>query len=252
MTINSNEKPGCLQTILNLIGGKREVQQAAPSVETTIEELDEALPYRLRDDFLTPSELSFYKIITQMLGKEWVVQSKVRLADLFFVSRPNENVRYFNKITAKHVDFLVCDAVSMKPSLGIELDDISHHKPERIERDVFVDKVFQAANLPLLHVANQRSYSASEIEVLISPLIDMKTIPVNSNPEVSLSLSAQTEKNGQRSPSSVPICPKCGIPMVVRTVSQGKHKGEKFFGCSNFPRCREMKTDNNENLSLFF
>jgi len=28
--------------------------------------------------------------------------------------------------------------------------------------------------------------------------------------------------------------------MVVRTVKQGEHKGKQFYGCQNYPRCREM------------
>lgn len=34
-----------------------------------------------------------------------------------------------------------------------------------------------------------------------------------------------------------PKCPKCGSPMVVRVSAKGKHPGNRFFGCSNFPKC---------------
>lgn len=33
---------------------------------------------------------------------------------------------------------------------------------------------------------------------------------------------------------SAPACPRCGKPMVVRT----NRNGERFWGCSDFPRCR--------------
>lgn len=36
-----------------------------------------------------------------------------------------------------------------------------------------------------------------------------------------------------------PLCPKCGIPMVLRVASKGAHRGEPFYGCPNYPRCRE-------------
>ncbi|MDD3394162.1 MAG: NERD domain-containing protein [Anaerotignum sp.] len=35
----------------------------------------------------------------------------------------------------------------------------------------------------------------------------------------------------------VKICPKCGAPMVLRTAQKGANKGEKFWGCSNYPKC---------------
>lgn len=37
------------------------------------------------------------------------------------------------------------------------------------------------------------------------------------------------------------ICPKCGKPMVLRTASKGEHAGEKFYGCSGFPKCRHTE-----------
>ena len=37
------------------------------------------------------------------------------------------------------------------------------------------------------------------------------------------------------------ICPKCGGQLVVRIVKQGPNKGKKFYGCSNFPKCRFTK-----------
>jgi len=33
-------------------------------------------------------------------------------------------------------------------------------------------------------------------------------------------------------------CPTCGLPMRVRTARRGASSGEKFYGCSAFPRCR--------------
>ena len=38
-----------------------------------------------------------------------------------------------------------------------------------------------------------------------------------------------------------PICPKCGVPMVIRTVTKGSNVGEEFWGCSRFPSCRITK-----------
>lgn len=37
---------------------------------------------------------------------------------------------------------------------------------------------------------------------------------------------------------SVPTCPKCGAPMVLRTAKRGKNVGQSFYGCSSYPKCR--------------
>ena len=35
-----------------------------------------------------------------------------------------------------------------------------------------------------------------------------------------------------------PACKRCGSGMVVRTATRGGHKGNKFWGCSRFPKCQ--------------
>lgn len=35
-----------------------------------------------------------------------------------------------------------------------------------------------------------------------------------------------------------PSCPSCGIKMTERTAKKGKNSGDKFWGCINFPKCR--------------
>lgn len=37
------------------------------------------------------------------------------------------------------------------------------------------------------------------------------------------------------------ICPKCGAEMVLRTAKRGKNKGQQFWGCSAYPKCKEIQ-----------
>lgn len=225
MTANTNENPGCLSKIFSFL---------KPSPDKS-NQAAENLPYRIRDDFLSPAEFSFYKILTTILDSRYVIQSKVRLADIFFVSRPNENLAYLPRIAQRHIDFLVCDALTMKPILGMELDDASHKNSDRQGRDEFLSQVFQAANLPLCRVPVQRAYVTREIEELLAPYLKQDS---NKPPEP----FPQTASD----PIGMsPLCPKCNIPMVLRTVSQGDHKGKQFYGCQNFPRCRQVKPISN-------
>ena len=214
----ANEKPGCLSVIFPFLKRSKK------------ETISKALPYRLRDDFLSPAEFSFYKVLSSLVDARLTIQSKVRLADIFFVARPNENVAYFNRIAQKHLDFLVCDSVTMKPLFGVELDDSSHKRNDRQERDEFVESGCKVAGLPLLRLPVQREYNSRELAAQIAQFVSEK---------VSVSVPPQPEVNKQV--SSVPLCPKCGIPMILRTVAQGEHKGKQFYGCQNYPRCREMK-----------
>ncbi len=209
-----SENAGCLGGILRLFGAK------TPEPPT--------LPYRRRDDFLSPAELSFYRALLAATGERATVLTKVNLADIFFVVRPNENQAYRNKIDRKHVDFLLCEAASMRPALGIELDDSSHQRSQRQARDEFVDEVFRVAGLPLKHVPTSRTYSVPELSAEIGTALAGEA--TSAVPPAS---SSATETH-----AGTPACPNCGSTMVVRTASKGERQGESFYGCPNFPKCR--------------
>jgi|GEM_PF-327900 len=40
------------------------------------------------------------------------------------------------------------------------------------------------------------------------------------------------------------ICPRCGHKLVLRTATKGSNKGNQFWGCSNFPKCRYIANVN--------
>ena len=42
-------------------------------------------------------------------------------------------------------------------------------------------------------------------------------------------------------PSAQRDCPLCGAAMVLHTVKHSANKGSRFWGCSNYPRCRVMQ-----------
>lgn len=37
------------------------------------------------------------------------------------------------------------------------------------------------------------------------------------------------------------LCLLCGSRMVSRVAARGKHKGNPFYGCSNYPRCKGIR-----------
>jgi hypothetical protein len=86
---------GCLSTICRLFGikpkpGDYTITQTTPE--------NEPRPYRIRDDFLSPAEKSFFHILWFVAGKQTAICTKVNLLDIFFVHRPNENQAYRNRI----------------------------------------------------------------------------------------------------------------------------------------------------------
>lgn len=222
MAASSNDNRGCLLALLSALLGNKAARRA--------------LPYAVRDDFLSPAELSFYHVLCASLGESLVICPKVNLKDLFFVTQSSESQSYWNKINSKHVDFLVCEARSMRPMAGVELDDVSHGRADRQARDAFVDEVFRVTCLPLVRIRAQRTYNPQEVRNAVLGVI---------------SLPPRCSQNDGRSSvapppvpavavSGAPLCPKCNITMVARTTTRGEKPGSRFYGCANYPKCREI------------
>jgi len=223
-----NDRPGCLAAIRRAFGLSAAPRQAEQLSSTQEEEL----PYRVRDDFLSPAERSLYGVLCAAAGEWATVCPKIALGDVFYPQSGDHsaNLRYRNQIAQKHVDFLLCDPGSMRPLLGVELDDASHERPDRQDRDVFVDQVFAAAGLLLLRVPVQAAYDtralAAAIQERAGQAAAVEDLPV-------------TEENVDN--AGPPLCPRCGQPMVLRTARRGSHEGERFWGCPDYPRCRGVR-----------
>lgn len=130
------------------------------------------LPYLARGQLVTKSELKFYKSLSKAVQDDFQIFAMVRIADLLRVEKNNKHRRkWLNKILAKHIDFVLCDPGSLKPLVCIELDDISHQRPERIERDKFVNRAFKSAQLPLLRIPTQAEYRSREIRQLVESVL---------------------------------------------------------------------------------
>jgi len=205
----------------------------------------EELPYRIRDDFLSNAEYSFYKVLTQIFGSKYTICPKVSLSDIFFVRNPNKNQTYLNKINRKHVDFLICDSEMMKPIVGIELDDKSHNKQKRIDRDTFVGEVFDAAGLPLARVRVSDSYNINDLKKYLSHVYRSQKMQAvvqfeaDRERNTTIKDNEQTNEQGKMHLNTLDsgidnLCPKCNVTLIVKT----SRSGDNFYGCPNFPKCR--------------
>jgi len=193
-------------------------------------------PYTLQKYFLSPAELNFFKILRNVVGDKAVICTKVSLGDLFTTKRDDysQYTSYMNKIRRKHVDFLLCDSITMHPLVAIELDDKSHEREDRQERDKFVDGVFKASGLALIHIPVKKAYVTSELASQLAPYIQIIT-------PISTPATAPTpQKSEVKSVYEAPRCPKCGSEMVLRKAKSGANAGNQFWGCSQFPTCKTM------------
>lgn len=58
----------------------------------------------------------------------------------------------------------MCDKDSLAPLCAIELDDSSHLKESRVERDIFVGKALEAVGLKFKKFKVKKSYAVADIK----------------------------------------------------------------------------------------
>lgn len=132
---------------------------------------DELLPYR-RKYLLTKNEWWFYKSLKDVAEKfDCTILAKIRLADLVEVSADvgkQEYFKYFAKIKAKHIDFVLCKKDNLYPELLIELNDNSHKRDDRIKRDDFIKRVVEKVGYKIIFVSGTQNLQEEICKVLQS------------------------------------------------------------------------------------
>lgn len=135
------------------------------------------LPFSKKKYLLTEAELIFFKALEEAVGKEFYIFPQVHLPCLFFIQTKGKDWwREYGRIKQKSVDFVLCEPANLSPVLAIELNDSSHKREDRIERDAFVNEVFKSTNLPLLTVKWSPSYHPEQLRSQVFRMIDGKRI----------------------------------------------------------------------------
>ena len=208
-------------------------------------------PYKKNESLFSEAERSFLGVLDTAVGDEHRVFGKVRVVDVVSVvntGNKSDWQRAFNKVSARHFDFVVCRDNDLTIVAAIELDDRSHQRRKRKEQDDFLAELCERISLPLLRFPARRSYSVAEIgerfvylaesgvgarqEPTISDAVEFSVGP--EAPRV----HAEFESSATEPVKEQPICPKCSGPMVIRRSQSGENAGKQFWGCSVFPKCR--------------
>lgn len=121
--------------------------------------------YKKKDFLITRAEHEFFDILVELFGSEYYIFTQVHLPTILEHKVNDQNWRgAFSHINGKSVDFVICDKKYIKPLLAIELDDKSHERLDRIERDSEVERVLQEAGMPLLRIDNKGSFDKEDIK----------------------------------------------------------------------------------------
>lgn len=110
--------------------------------------------YKPKTYVITLNELKFYNVLLEIAKElDLILFSQV---SLYNIIKPKDNLDYktrtifFNKIASKTIDFVLVDKTNCKIRLCIELDDSTHKQEKRIQRDKFINELFNSLNIKLL------------------------------------------------------------------------------------------------------
>jgi hypothetical protein len=126
--------------------------------------------YYLRPSVVSPAERSFLGVLQTLNYEGIIILTKVRIADVVGIRKgleARDRQAALNRVVSKHVDFLLVQESDARPVVAIELDDSTHDRPDRSDRDSFVDQVFHSVGLPLLHIKASASYNPRDIHAAI-------------------------------------------------------------------------------------
>lgn len=125
-----------------------------------------ATAYKDVDSILTKAELKFYDTLYDVCNDlDVTLFTKVRVADIVKVKNKDNYFTYFNKISSKHIDFVLCDNATLKPLVCLELDDRSHYRKDRMERDKFINEVLSSIGYEVVHIPCKYKYDKEDVKL---------------------------------------------------------------------------------------
>lgn len=119
---------------------------------------------------LTKAEARFFTYLIKAVGDEYLIFPKVRIADVVAPADglgERERNRHFWRTSSKHIDFVLVDKHTMYPYCCVELNDKSHERRDRKERDTMVQKIIESAGIKMVWIPVQRKYNIQEIKEAI-------------------------------------------------------------------------------------
>lgn len=107
--------------------------------------------YTVKPLLMTRIEADFFLKLEDAVSERYYVFPQVHLSAILDHKVNGQDWGYaFKHINGKSVDYVLCDKNTLMPAYAIELDDYTHGRKDRIERDIEVERIFKQALLPLV------------------------------------------------------------------------------------------------------
>lgn len=134
-----------------------------------------AYSYVSRNSIMTQRESKFFRRLSEAFQTEYFIFPQVHLPALLDYRGNDQKKKWsaFLHINRKSVDYILCDKNTLQPICAIELDDWTHTRKSRIERDEEVERILSEARMPLIRIKDPEEL---DVERLIQGVANAKAI----------------------------------------------------------------------------
>ena len=163
--------------IAYIFKGIGKIKQAENSNENNSQIKKSQYKYYAKSYVMTSRDNECFKILNEIFSSKWFVVPQVHLSALldYRVKGQNWNAA-FRHINGKSVDFVLIGKESYKVICVIELDDSTHSRSDRIERDAEIERMFKESRIPLARICRFESMTKSEIAKVITDAINANSV----------------------------------------------------------------------------
>jgi hypothetical protein len=147
-------------------------EAANPEEAEAVKVAPAKIEYSSKGALLSPAELAFFRVLNRVCkGRGVFIAVQVRLADVLMAPQGPGHQAAFNRIAKKHLDFVICDARNSAILGAIELDDSSHGRKRRQERDKFLNDAMASAMIPLYRATHEVNYDVQQLWGVVDALM---------------------------------------------------------------------------------
>lgn len=116
----------------------------------TFQQSHSPFPYKKKSCILTPTERTFFRKLQAVYGDYYYIFPQINIDKLVYIN--SREHKYRNAIDRKSVDFVIVNKETLETEMVLELDGPTHLRVDRMQRDDFINNVFQEAGIKIAHL----------------------------------------------------------------------------------------------------
>lgn len=122
----------------------------------------QASNYRKKATYISRAEWEFLQVLREIVGSKYEVCVQAPLVSVI----DKVSGGYRNELF-RVADYLIVDPISFAPLLLVELNDATHNRSDRQERDRKVTRICEEAGMPLVAFTTAEAHNVPEVRKTI-------------------------------------------------------------------------------------